>query len=417
MSFLRLVEIGSPGALPPGEHDIYVDSAPGRHRLLMRSDDGYTDTLSSNGLRHVNFLTNGSLAVQQRVAIASTAIPSVSLTSRAGRVADRWAVTVGNITTCSWQQVDTAGAPEAGLLARYYGRITQAGTAAKFIFSQFIPNSDMTVLRGTSVRLSLKIKQFVGLNAVYRLGLLRLGAAGTPDVDPAFISAIGANGVDPTWGTNLALVTPTAITPEGGTVSGTALNITSTAGWVRSSVIIDIPTDCENLVFVLFRDTVGAVGDSLGIAELQITGGQEVVDWITMPAPFDISRCLRFFTKSFPSTVVPAAALAVATAGYGPSGILGKAGSGVALAAHIDITFPLVMHRTPTVTLFTPVAAGAAVYRHNGVTPAVQGATALVASSTTDFGCIVAATSEATVNGAVGDLVSVHYTADAEFVN
>jgi hypothetical protein len=45
---------------------------------------------------------------------------------------------------------------------------------------------------------------------------------------------------------------------------------------------------------------------------------------------------------------------------------------------------------------------------------AVQGATA--SRGTTDKGMCVTATNEATVNGAVGNIIGIHYTADAEFV-
>lgn len=413
MSTLKLNEIGPPPLPAVGKADIFIDSTLDDHRLKLKHDDGYTDVLSQNGLRHVNFLANGGIAIQQRVAIAATAIPSVSTTTRAGRVADRWAVTVGNVTTTTWQQVDTAGAPETNLASRYYGRITQNTNAAKFIFSQYIANADMTALRGKSVRLSCKVKQFVGANAVYRLGLLRLGAAGTPDVDPTFISAIGAASTDPTWGTNLALVTPTSgIGAENGALSGSAVNITSSANWVRSSAVFDVPSDCENLVFVLFRDTLGAAADSVGITELQITLGQEVVDWVTIPSPFDLSRCLRFFLKSFPSTTVPAASLTEASAGTGAAGIIGKAGA-TALGVVINVQFPAIMFRLPTITLFTPVGAGAVPFRITGTTPAVQ--TAVAQRGLTELGLTVTATGD--INGAVGDLVGVHYTADAEFVN
>ena len=413
MSTLKFNQVGAPSSPSAGKAEVFVDSSSNDHRLKLKHDEGYSDVLSQNGLRHVNFLTNGGLTIQQRVATAATAIPLVSLTSRAGRVADRWAVTVGNVTTTTWQQVDTAGAPETNLQARHYGRITQNTNAAKFIFSQYIANADMTVLRGKSVRLSCKVKQFVGANSVYRLGLLRLGSAGTPDVDPTFISAIGAAGTDPTWGTNLALVTPTAgIGVENGTISGNAVNITSSANWVRSSAIFDVPSDCENLVFVLFRDTLGAAADSVGIAELQLTLGQEIVDWVTIPSPFDLARCLRFFLKSFPATTVPAASLTEAAAGTGAAGIIGKAGA-TALAAVINIQFPAIMFKVPTVTLFTPVGAGAVPFRITGTTPAVQ--TAVAQRGLTELGLTVTATGDA--SGAVGDLVGVHYTADAEFVN
>ena len=62
------------------------------------------------------------------------------------------------------------------------------------------------------------------------------------------------------------------------------------------------------------------------------------------------------------------------------------------------------------------MGAGAVVYRHEGTTPAVQGTTAVMTNSTTNNGCVVSATNEATTNGVVGNLCSVHFTADAEIV-
>ena len=113
---------------------------------------------------------------------------------------------------------------------------------------------------------------------------------------------------------------------------------------------------------------------------------------------------------------IVAASVAVATGGHGATGICGKTGSGTALGSQITIQFPQTMWKVPTVTLFTPITTGALVYRYNGVTPLVQGTTAVLASSTTDRGCVVTATNEATTNPAIGDLVGIHYTADSEFV-
>lgn len=53
---------------------------------------------------------------------------------------------------------------------------------------------------------------------------------------------------------------------------------------------------------------------------------------------------------------------------------------------------------------------------YTGTTPAAQGATASLASSLTARGVVVTATNEATTNGAVGDIVSVHFQAEAEFI-
>lgn len=410
MSFLRFIKTAAPATPASNKSAIYVDTAD--RRVKQIDDNGVVSTLNNNGLQNRNIITNGGFMIQQRVAVASTAIPSVSATTRAGQVADRWAVTVGNVTTCSWAQVDTSGTVETGLESRYYGRITQATNAAKFILSQVILNSEMAHLRGKKVRISVKVKQFVGANQVYKLGLLQLATAGTVDVMPAFSSAIGADGVAPTWGTNLAAITPDASpTPENGTVNGAYVDVTSSTVWVKSSAVFTVPVDAKNLVVVLWKSGVGAATDSEGVAEFMLTQGMEIVDYVQPPLAEELVRCQRFYAKSFPLTTVPAAAIAEATAGGGETRLIGKAGA-TALAAAIQVKFPVRMWKTPVVTLFTPIGAGAVPYRITGATPAVQ--TAVAQRGLMDYGLTVTATGDA--NGAVGDLVGVHYSAEAEFI-
>jgi len=410
VSRLVLTKGAAPATPATNKSTVYVDTND--RRLKQLDDNGVLSDLTN--AETANIVTNGGFTIQQRVAAASTPIPSVSLTSRAGQVADRWAVTVGNVTTPSWAQIDTSAAPETGLLNRYYGKITQATNAAKFILSQFVINAEMAHLRGQKVRVSCKLKQFVGSNANYRLGLLQLTASGTVDVCPTFISAIGGASVEPTWGTNLVAITPDASpVGENGTISGVALTIASTAAWVRSSCVFTVPTDCKNLVVVIYRDTIGAASDAVGIAEVQLTQGTELIDWIPYPPAVELLRCQRFFCKSFPQAVVPAASLSEATAGSGINAISGKTTTAV-LAANFRIQFPVVMWKVPTMTLFTPTAAGAQVWRFSGAAAAAFTATAIRANSTTDNGCVVTATGDAA--NAIGDLVGIHYTADAEFL-
>lgn len=371
----------------------------------------------SDGYR--NIIDNSSFAVQQRVAAASTAISGLSTTTRAGQVADRWAVTSSVASNLNWQQVDTAGTQDTNLRARYYGSIISSSAGKKVMLSQFILGSDMAHLRGQKVRLSLKTNQKVGTGNLFHLGLLQLTNAGTVDVSPAFLTGAwsATTGTAPVWGTNLAAITPDA-TPaaENGTITGSYLDVTSVATtWTRSSCTFTVPVGAKNLVVVFFEDATGGTTDNISIAEVQLTQGADLADYVPAPPAQELARCQRVFCKSFPLTVAPAASLTVATAGYGASFILGKSGSGTALGSQIPVQFPVRMWKAPTVTLYTPVGAGAVVYRHTGTTPAVQGTTAVATNSTTDIGCLVTATNEATTNGAVGDLVSIHYTADAEF--
>lgn len=415
MSRFVLTKTAAPATPAANKSAIYVDTTD--RRLKQIDDNGVISTLTEDGSKDRNIITNGSFRIQQRVAAASTAIPAVSTTTRAGQVADRWAVTTSVASNLNWAQIDTAAAVETGLLARYYGSIISATAGKKVMISQFLINSEIAHLRGQKVRLSVKTNQKVGAGQTYKLGLLQLNASGTVDVCPAFLSGAWSTttGVDPAWGTNLAAITPDASpTGEGGTITGSYLNITTlVTTWQRSSCVFTVPTNAKNLVVVLFSDATGGTTDNISISEFRLTQGAEIIDWVEMPLSFELFRCQRFFCKSFPLTVVPAASLSEATAGSGATGMIGKAGA-TALAANYSIQFPTVMWKVPTIVYFTPTAAGAQCWRFSGAAAAAQTATASRTNSVTDRAVVVTATGDAA--GTVGDLVGVHYTAEAEFI-
>ena len=393
--------------------EIFIDN---NNRTCSIDDKGVISVFNHNGLDERNILVNCGFGVQQKVAVASTAIAGISATTRGGVVADAWSVTSSVASNLNWQQVDTGSAPEIGLNSRYYGSIISATAGKKVMLSQWILNEDMRHLVGRKVRLSIKHNQKAGLAQNFKLGLLQLTSAGTIDTSPAFLSGAWSTttGVDPAWNTNIAAITPDASpTGENGTVSGNYLNIVTVANtWTRSSCVFTIPTNAKNLIMVLFADATGGVTDNVSIAEAQVTLGADLVDYLEPLFSENINRCLRRYCKSFPLTTVPAASIAVATAGNGVTGIIGKAGA-TALACYIKIQFPVRMFKVPTVTLFTPVGAGAVPYRISGTTPAVQ--TTAAQTGVMDYGLVVSATGD--VNGAIGDLVGVHYTASAEIVN
>lgn len=410
---LKMTKGAAPATPAANKVEIYIDTADKKVKAI--DDAGVISTLNNDGLQDRSILTNGGFTIQQKVATASTAISGISTTTRAGVVADCWSITTSVASNLNWAQIDSSGSFETGLLARYYGSIIKSTAVKKIMISQWILNAEMAHLRGQKVRLSVKLNQKVGSGQLYKLGLLYLTAAGTVDTSPAFLSGAwsASNGVDPSWGTNLSVITPDATpTGENGTINGNYLEITSQATtWVRSSAVWTVPTSAKNLVFVLFSDTSGGSTDNLSVAEFQLTQGPDIVDYKEPPLAETLIRCQRRYCKSFPLTTVPAASIAEASA-TPCYGILGKSGSGTALGSAINIKFPVQMWKTPVVTLFTPIAAGAVVYRITGTTPAAQGTTAQ--RGLTDRGLCVTATNEATANGAVGDIVGVHYVADAE---
>lgn len=419
MSRLRFTKVAQPSAPASNKAEVYVDTTD--RKLKVIDDNGVVSTLNNDGPKSQNHLINGAFRIQQRVATASTAIAGVTTTTRGGVVADRWAVTTSVASNLNWAQIDSSGSAETGLLARYYGSIISATAGKKVMLSQWIINSNMAHLRGQKVRVSVKHNQKVGSGQTYKIGLLQLSAAGTVDVSPAFLTGgwSTTTGTDPAWGTNLAAITPDASpTGENGTITGSYLNVTTVATtWTRSSCVFTVPTTAKNLVVVFFSDATGGTTDNISITELQLTQGPEIVDYVEPPLALELIRCQRFFCKSFPLAIVPAASVTEANGGSGCTGILGKAGSGTVLGSQISIQFPVQMWKTPvTLTYFTPTAAGALVFRLSGTTPAVQGTTASRANSLSDRGVVCTSTNEATTNGVIGDLVGVHYTADAEIV-
>jgi len=411
---LKMTKGASPSTPATNKAEIFIDT---NKKTCTIDDTGLISVLNHNGLDERNIIVNGGFTVQQKVAVASTAIAGISTTTRGGVVADAWSVTASVASNLNWQQVDTGSAPETGLDSRYYGSIISASAGKKVMISQWILNEDMRHLLGKKVRVSIKHNQKVGSAQNFNLGLIQLTSAGTIDTSPAFLSGAWSTttGVHPAWNTNLVAITPDASpTGENGTISGSFLNVvTQLNTWVRSSCVFTIPDNCKNLVMVFFNDATGGSTDNISIAEAQITLGVDIVDYIEPPYTENLNRCLRRFCKSTPINVVAAVSLSEATAGSGVCGMIGKAGA-TALAANFPIKFPIEMFKVPSITFFTPTSTGAQCWRFSGAAAAAQTGTAARTNSTTTKGLIVTATGDA--SGAVGDLVGVHYTASAEIV-
>ena len=408
MSRLRFTKVATPSTPAANTSEIYVDTAD--RRLKQIDDNGVISVLTEDGSKDRNIITNGGMRVQQRVATASTAIASISTTTRGGVVADCWSVTTSVATNVAWAQIDTAGAQDTNLQARYYGSIISSTAGKKVMLSQWILNSEMSHLRGQKVRVSLKHNQKVGAGQTYKLGLLQLTAAGTTDVSPAFLSGAwsATTGTDPAWGTNLAAITPDASpTGEGGTITGAYLNVTTVATtWTKSSAVFTIPTNAKNLVFVFFSDSTGGTTDNISISECRITQSPEIIDWVEMPHSVEFNRCVRRFYKTFTYATVP-----VTNAGVTTGCVKWSDGVAGAVAGTWSTHYFPEMWKIPTITLFNPAAANAQV-RQIGATAGdcTSSASAEVTTHSTAFTCTPGA------SAVVGTILGVHFTADAEIV-
>lgn len=410
MSFINLTKVAAPSTPAANTNEIYVDTADNRIKQL--DPNGVISILNNIGLQARNVIINGGFSIQQRIAVASTLIAGLSTTTRAGVVADRWAVTTSVASNLNWQQVDTSAAYESGLLSRFYGSIIKSSAVKKVMISQFIIHNEMSHLRGQKVRLSVKTNQKVGAGQMYKLGLLYLTAAGTTDTCPAFLtgawSAVG--GTDPAFAVTLLPIAPDASpTGENGTINGNYLEITSIAAtWLRSSCIFTIPTTAKNLMVVLFSNTSGEATDNLSVAEFQLTHGPDIVDYVTKNLADELAQCQQYYCKTFALTTVPAQSVGANTGEA--KGIAGIAGA-TALAGIIPWRFPVRMWKTPvTITLYNPAAANALMRMI--ARAADMGVTANTANL--DSSTIVIATGVAAT--VVGDQIGIHITADAELV-
>jgi hypothetical protein len=403
----------APSSPAAGNVSLYADTADGKWKSI--DEAGLIRAMELDGWRDRPIIYNGAFEFWQRQAPGTL----TTYSSVGGRVysADRWWISNEN-TSVQGIRGDTETTKETGLGTRFYGTFSKITTTGKFMVGQAMGATSIMNLRGNTVRVQFLLKASASLTL--RMGLVQLAAAGTVDTVPinagTFVTAWGANSTDPTLGTNLAYLTPVANSADGGTISGNAMSCAATTAWARFSCCFSPPNDCHNLVLAVWTDSQFTAAQSFSISEAGMYEGPEVrTNFVPYASILEMLRVQKYYAKSFPLGIAPAASLAVATAGYGSDGIQGKAGSGTANGTFLPIVWPVRMRVAPTtVTFFTPVGAGAVAYRHTGTTPAVQGATAVMASGTTDVGTIVTVTNEATANGAVGDLVSVHWTAEAE---
>jgi len=239
-----------------------------------------------------------------------------------------------------------------------------------------------------------------------KIAVLQLTAAGTIDTLPAtFISAFGANGVDPTLGTNLAFLAPkSGVSGDNCTAGTNAFSCSVTTAWQRFGGVVTIPSDAKNIIVMAWTDSQFAAADSFSITQASLTDGYEIQDWSPQDFATELQLCQRFYCKTYevdtnPSTqVLPGALRAVVT----------KAAT--ALGVQFHWRFPVVMRGNPTVTTVNPVTGANTNPRRTGGTAADE--TAVATANVNSMSADITATDAA--SGAVGDAVQVQATADAE---
>lgn len=197
--------------------------------------------------------------------------------------ADRWRTTREN-ADLQYQRNDATG--ESGLTSKYYGLFKKITNTGKFLFCQIVEGVNSVPLRGKSVTFQAKMKASTATTV--RMAVLELQTAGTIDTIPAtLVSAFGANGVDPTFGTNVAIITG-------------AQSKSLTTSWATFSVSVTVPATSKNVIVAVWTNSQVVANTTVSVAEagLYINDSGAEVAWLPRPMQQEVALCQRFFEKS-----------------------------------------------------------------------------------------------------------------------
>ena len=404
MSRLILSKVATPSAPAAGKTIVFIDTTD--NKLKTIDENGIISPLVLDGWRDHPTIGNGEFEFWQRqVAGTATAYSSIG-----GRVysADRWFISNENASVNA-QRIDTETAKEAGLGSRYYGQFSKITNTGKFLVGQLLSATVICDMRNSLTRLQFNLKASAAMTV--RLGLIQLAAAGTVDVVPinagTFVTAWGANTVDPTLGANLAYIAPVANSADGGTISGNALSCVLSTSWKRFSTVFLPPIDCHDLMLCVWTDSQLTSGQSISLGEVGLYDGPEIrTNFVAFPSSLEFLRLQRYYQKTFPILTAPAQ----------NAGIAGSLRDSVAIAGAVTTSttmqwrYGVPMRAAPsTVTFYNPSAANA--FMRN--VPAASDATATSAANITEFSLDVNCTGIAGWT-TVGQELRVHCTADAE---
>ena len=365
-----------------------------------------------NGTDGLNYVRNAGFWFAQRQAPATL----TTYSSVGGRAitADGWSISNEN-ASIQFRRVDSSGAVETGITNRFYGEFTKITATGKMQIMQVGDGTNSCALRGRNVRVQLRMKSVVAASAVWNIALVSLGAGGTIDTvtatAAAFFTAQGANGVDPTLGTNLTYIPPTTDkTGDNATAAANAYQATVTTAWQRFGGVFTVPTTAKNLVVLIYSHNQVTATNGVALAEVSLTDGEEIEEWSPLILPLELARVQRFYAKTFNTDTAPIQNAGVNTGeARWPSMV-------VAAVAIVGLRwdYPTSMRglgiggAAATLTLYNPSAANAQVRDITSAldcslsTANVNGENGLYVNTTPNVGTVA------------GECLGVHITADHE---
>lgn len=329
-----------------------------------------------------NHLINGGFDFAQRQTPAT-----LTTIAQDAYSADRWRVSREN-TSVQYQRADGLG--ETGITSRYFGTFKKITSAGKLMAYQIIEGSNSISMRGKTAVFQIRMK--ASASKTIRMAVIQLQNAGTIDTIPGtFVTAYGANTVDPTLGANLAIITA-------------AQSKSVTTAWANFSVKVTVPSNSKNLICAVWTDSQFAVNDTLSVDEAGFyTIGDGVVAWNPRAFTEELLLCQRYYYKTFELDTGPVENAGTTTGEHHFPAPL----AGATIQRGTALNYPTVMFASPVVTFFNPAAANAQV---RDVTAGVDCSsnTAVGDSRRLVFSCTGNAAT------AAGNALRAHITAEAE---
>jgi hypothetical protein len=144
---------------------------------------------------------------------------------------------------------------------------------------------------------------------------------------------------------------------------------------------------------------MNTAGSTFRITGVQLCLGSILPQWESRPFGDELALCQRYYQKSY---VTPGTVPGTATTVQRVNGVQGIAGT---LVYNYNMVLPTPMRASPTVTMYNPTTGTAGSIRSNATNPT---------ATATGQGQLNTGYPTLGTAGAVGDILSMHYTAEAE---
>jgi hypothetical protein len=334
--------------------DIVAASAsdtPARLAVGNNGDTLVADSATATGLAYIptffagkNKIINGDMRFNQR--------GFTSVTTNGFYNFDRFCQinggTTGTLTTTP-QTFTPGAAPVAGYEARNFVQCVTASGASTDTYAIFVQKIEsVRTLAGSTATISFWAK----------------AASGTPKIGVELEQIFGTGG------------SPSA------PVNTSAGSVTLSTSWARYSVTIAVPSisgktigtagdDILNIylwlsagsTFASRASSIGLQNATFSIWGVQVESGSTATSFQTATGTIqgELAACQRYFCKTFPLATAPAS-----NAGQAGAYLAGRAYGAQAIAYVFYWQFPVAMRAAPTITTYSPSAAGSAWFDEDG---------------------------------------------------